>query len=326
MICWPQPETSMTEHPLVYISVLNWNAAQQTIDCLRSLEQLDYPHYRVIVVDNASRDSSPARIRAAFPQAAVVESGENRGYAGGHSLAVDLALRAGADLIWLLNNDLTVQPDTLRHLVAAYQQHGAALYGSVPLAAADQPLGSTPVIFARKYLRADFRQRLFVLRPFAAYADLFPGDTPRPVAALSGSSFMIPTAVIRRHGFMDVSFFLYAEEVDYCFRLRAQGIPSIIVPASRVVHRKSQSFSLGDDLRAAAIYYRTRNQLLFIRRHNHPFFVFWALVRNTLLLLAYPITRGRRGLADARMMLRAMLDALRGRTGKTIAPEHLLDS
>lgn len=316
----------MSDSPLVYISVLNWNRCEQTIDCLRSLSLLDYPNFRIVVVDNASVDGSVTRLRQTFPDVTLIESDANRGYAGGHRLAVDYALQHHADLIWLLNNDLRVEPAALRRLVEAYQSSGDALYGSIPLEMALQndDLNSALVTFPLKYFRKDFRQELFVLRPFRKYGELFADTFPREVSGLPGSSLMIPARVIERHGFMDETFFLYAEEIDYCFRLRRQGVASIIVPASIVFHRKSQSTAINPALRHAAVYYRTRNQLLFIKRHNHPFFFVWGLTRNVLLMGAHCVLKGGKGVQTARFMARGMVDALQNRSGKTIAPEALV--
>ena len=309
-------------NPLVYISVLNWNQHEQTIRCLESLAALDYPQYRVIVVDNASDDGSVSVLRQRFPDVTLIEAAENSGYAGGHQHTVDRALQDGADLVWILNNDLTVQPDTLSQLVTAYQTHGMALYGSVPLeAAAPDDLNGARVLFASKYFRLPFRQRLFVLWPFRTYGELFPLAEPRPVAGLSGSSLLIPTAIIRAHGFMDTTYFLYGEEVDYCFRLREQGIASIIVPRSVVFHRRAQSTAGSARLGHIATYYRTRNQILFIRRHNHAGYVLAAVVRN---LIMAGLTSGRVGLQRAGFILRGTWDGLRGRRGKTLAPEDTL--
>ena len=72
--------------PLVYISILNWNGYALTIECLKSLEVLNYPNYRVIVVDNHSVDNSVEMIQKAFPDIHLIESSSNLGFAGGHEL------------------------------------------------------------------------------------------------------------------------------------------------------------------------------------------------------------------------------------------------
>jgi GT2 family glycosyltransferase len=125
-------------NPKVCISILNWNGAEKTIACLETVRALDYDNYTVIVVDNASRDESVARIRAAFPDVEVLQAETNLGYAGGHRLALEHVMDRGVDLFWVLNNDTTVRPDALSALVAAYQRWGDAIYGSVTLRADDE--------------------------------------------------------------------------------------------------------------------------------------------------------------------------------------------
>ena len=311
----------MPSDPLVYISVLNWNRPDQTLACLKSLESLEYDHYHIVVVDNASQDDSVALL-SGIEHVSFIQSAENRGYAGGHQLAAECAQADGAQLLWILNNDLTVQPDTLRELVTAYQAHPSGIYGSVPLQSASiTDIDSAAVQFPRKYFRMPFRQQLFVLRPYDTYHRLFPERRPQAVASLSGASLLIPLRVIEQYGFMDTSYFLYLEEVDYCFRLRQHNIPSIVVPTSIVFHRRSQSSEENEAVKCMIIYYRTRNQLLFIRRYNASFFFVWGLLRNIFMFVLVCLTKGRSGRRRSKCILRGSLDAISNKRGKTFAPE-----
>ncbi len=101
----------------VCIIVLNWNNAPDTLECLHSLASLEYPDYHVLVVDNGSTDDSVSLIRAAFPAVEILETGANLGYAGGNNAGIRHALAAGADLVCILNNDVTVEPGFLTPLV-----------------------------------------------------------------------------------------------------------------------------------------------------------------------------------------------------------------
>ena len=103
----------------VAIIVLNWNNAPDALECLRSLEQLDYTGYRAVVVDNGSANDSVATIAAAYPDVTILEAGENLGYTGGNNLGLEYALNNDCDYVWLLNDDVTVAPDSLSALVSA---------------------------------------------------------------------------------------------------------------------------------------------------------------------------------------------------------------
>ena len=107
-----------TQVPLVAVVLLNWNRPADTIDCLSSLDELDYPRVHAIVVDNGSTDGSVDRIRAARPDVEIIEAGRNGGFSGGNNLGVRRALEVGARYVWLLNNDTIVTPGSLSALVA----------------------------------------------------------------------------------------------------------------------------------------------------------------------------------------------------------------
>ena len=82
----------------VFIIVLHYGSREDTNECLKSLERLDYDNFEIIVVDNDK---------------------ENRGFAGGNNIGIKQALEKGADYILLLNNDTIVEKDFLKKLVEA---------------------------------------------------------------------------------------------------------------------------------------------------------------------------------------------------------------
>lgn len=321
-----------SDSPRVYISVLNWNGADNTIRCLESLEHLNYPNYRVLVVDNASMDNSVARIQAAFPNVDIICSSENLGYAGGNRLALERAMQDGAELFWILNNDASVEPDTLSALVEAYRRHGLAVYGSVILQPDDQRL----VAFGGGY-QLDISGHPRALGEYnplrgLSYSECFSHQNERIVGAVNGSSLMIPVLVAEKHGFMDETFFMNVEEVDYCFRLGRRGVPSLIVPTSIVMHMWGGSYKHSSFLDNLLNYYLRRNHLIFIRRwEGRRVFIkeLYKYFRNSwrfqLLSILFP-QKARAQNLRAYMARRAVFDAILNRMGKRFAPEECLEN
>jgi GT2 family glycosyltransferase len=88
----------------------------------------------------------------------------------------------------------------------------------------------------------------------------------RKVWDVNGCSMLIPLPVIEAHGFIDDSFFLYGEEIDYCLRLNQKGVPVVVVPGSVVVHGVGRSFT-NSRLGLVRVYYTTRNQFLLFRQY-----------------------------------------------------------
>ena len=313
-------------NPHVCISILNWNGAEKTIACLESARALDYDNVTVIVVDNASRDDSVTRIRAAFPDMELLQADTNLGFASGHRFALDHVMDRDVDLFWVLNNDATVRPGTLSALAAAYTRHGDAIYGSVTLRAEDELRvqfgGGWEVDAEGKPIFA-----LYNATRGMAYERYLTGQPERIVADVTGSSLMVPLNVVRQHGFFDEAFFFYAEETDYCLRMGKRGVPSVIVPESAIVHEGAGSFTAqSSDLDWVRLYYRRRNLLTVAKRHRATRFFLRRLgremVRCVWAVLA-SLKHNRRLVMTGECKSRcfAVRDVILNRMGKTYAPE-----
>ena len=311
--------------PLVCISIVNWNTTPSTLTLLRSLEELTYRTFRVIVVDNNSQEDPTAAIVQHHPEVTVIRSPENLGYAGGHRIAWGKAKNDGAELLWLLNPDVILEPDTLGTLVSAYCGNPAALYGSVPLdTGRTEDIGSATVRSADKYIHTPYREPLIARKSYkSTFSDIFPNNQNRIVAALHGCSWLLPLAIAKEHGFLDESYFLYAEEIDYCLRLATAGIPSILVADSHVFHHGEGATRGNHRLSAIMTYYQVRNHLLLVRRFQSTYEYICLLLRKALLIVPYaikPPLHPRR----AWCVFLGIRDALMNRRGKTLSPEDVL--
>lgn len=319
-----------TSKPLVYISVLNWNSADNTICCLESLQHLNYPNYRILVVDNAPMDDSIARIHAAFPDIEIICSPENLGYAGGNRLALERALRDGAELFWILNNDAQVEPGALTALVEAYERHRLAIFGSVIVKPGTQRLIAFGGGWSLDAKGCPHAVGIYNNLAGLPYNECFSDPKDRVVGTVEGSSMMIPIEIVKTCGFMDESFFLNVEEVEYCFRLARHGIPSIIVPNSIVIHGGGGSYNYSPMLRAILKYYRQRNRLVLIRKYEGLRLFLKELCRyfkNTKRFQLLAILRPQVARADdleAYMIRLGVIDAILGRMGKRFAPEDYI--
>ncbi|MBB6097613.1 hypothetical protein HNR42_001030 [Deinobacterium chartae] len=251
--------------PVVYIVLLNWNGWADTIACLQSLRTLHTPH-RVVVVDNASRNDSVSRIKQAFPEIPVLQSGGNLGFSGGNNVGIRHALEAGADYVWLLNNDTLVFPDSLEELLkTADQCPGAGVIGSV-LYYLEQPervqaWGGGKIIMplgiARHYLEA---------QPL--------GKT----SYITGASMLIRREVLEQVGLLDDGFFMYWEDTDYSFRVRRAGWEIAVAPGSKILHKESASLG---QYNPVTIGYRNRSALRFFRKHSR-----WGVLPALIGILA----------------------------------------
>lgn len=312
--------------PSIGMIIVNWNAAGDTIACLESLSamSLSQPGCRCYVVDNASTDSSPERILRAQPQAVLIQAATNGGYATAFNLGCRRAAEDGVEYLWLLNNDTAVAPDALAVLLDAARHHGPAIYSPLIL----QEGQSNSVWYAGG--RLDWRLKSDHVVPQGDNAQV--DDRPRQVAWATGCSLFCSMDVVQRIGPMDERYFLYLEDVDWCLRARALGIPTIFVPRARIIHGVSRSVRHLDPYLLR--YYSWRNYYLLLTAHGRwwqRLYGYGDLVSRfakiATRLALFPAYRQDR-LYQGRTQ--ALCDFLRGRFGvcrpwpavKTIEPLH----
>ena len=299
--------------PLVGIIVVNYNSARFIDDFCASLKAIDYPAWRLIVIDSGSTDESMRSIESAFAGCATFEAvrcDENIGFAAGANLPFDRGLVDGCAFVLFLNNDTTVSPDFLMRLVDVADARSIV----VPkiLYAADHRLISTHA--------GGFDWRLGVFRDtYAGQVD--GGATSVRRENLATASFccaLVPVQAFRDAGRLDERFFMYYEETDWIRRAQAYGYRVRYEPSSIIYHSESGS-SGGGWMTPFKQYYATRNRLYLVRKHttsraSYAYFTlyFWATRAVTATKLVW-----RRQWRLLRAMALGTLDYYRGRMGRT---------
>jgi GT2 family glycosyltransferase len=126
--------------PLVYVLVVNWNRWNETVQCVRAVQQSTYEPARVVIIDNGSDTPVPD---GRLAEVELVENGANLGYAGGNNAGIRLALERGAAYVWILNNDARPEADALAELVAAAESDSGwgALTSRIRLADGSEDVG-----------------------------------------------------------------------------------------------------------------------------------------------------------------------------------------
>jgi GT2 family glycosyltransferase len=234
----------------VAVVVLNWNRWQDTVGCLASLHLQDYPNFYLLVVDNGSTDDSVAQIKNSEPTIELLQSGFNLGFGGGCNVGIRKALADGADYVWLVNSDATVDPHALSALVKVAEQNlSLGSVGSV-LYEVDAP--------DQVQLWGGGRVRLWSGR---SRHQLSPG----PLDFISGASVLLRRAALEEVGLFDQpTFFMYWEDTDLGFRLRRAGWQLAVAHDSRVWHKQSASLGKRNPLLDE---YFVRSGVRFLRRH-----------------------------------------------------------
>ena len=285
------------------IILLNWNGLQDTLECLDSLQQLTYPSFEIILVDNGSTDHSLEVIKERYPLLTTVENETNLGFAEGNNRGMAKAMERGADWIVLLNNDTVVAPNFLEALALAAKDHPEAGVLGAKIFYHNEP---ATLWYAGGGVDRRTWSCYHVGNGHPDFNEKYRTITPTEYAC--GCALAVSKEALCAVGGISSEYFLIWEEIDWCYRLRQAGFECLFIPGARVWHKLSQSFVEGNR-GPMWHYFYMRNRLLFIKRHAKPkerlrFYIQVLLPelfglpkpqRNASLLGVFDFFRGRLG-------------------------------
>jgi len=284
------------------VIIVSYNVRDFLEQCLISLQSsLEGIEHEVWVVDNASTDGSAGMVRRRFPWVKLIENRENVGFARANNQALR---RAAGRYVCLLNPDTLVKTDTFTKLLDFLREHPeAGMVGCKVL----NPDGTLQLACRRSYptpwvafTRLVGLSRLFPRsRLFGRYnlTYLAPNEI-HEVEAISGSFMLFRAEAAQQVGPLDESFFMYGEDLDFCYRFREAGWKIFYVPTTHVVHFKGESWKRSELDRLRHFYQAMR---LFVRKHFHRrygLFAVWMLTLAIWVRAAFSvIARGLRRVA-----------------------------
>lgn len=243
-----------TSTPKVTAIILNFNLVQYTIECLHSLENIDYPNLEILVIDNGSTDDSIKRLKETFPHLDVHATGENLGYTGGINVGFQRALMGKPKYILVLNPDTEVDPRFLSYLVAAMEAR--------PMAA-----GACGTIYTdHERTRVWYAGgRMIPWRGLAVHNHeneiLDPAllGEPYPVTFVTGCMILFRAALLEEVGLEDERFFMVLDDIEFSARILKKGYELLYVPKALIYHKV-----MGEKESPFKLYYGVRNRLLLI--------------------------------------------------------------
>lgn len=260
--------------PLVYVIILNYNNLHDTIETIRSVLAIEYDNFRVLLVENSTDRAVIDAIRAKFPDIDILETGRNLGYAGGNNVGILHAMRQEPDYIFVLNNDIGVEPRALAILVHELETHRDC--------AACQPLAvyaeNPGVIWS-----AGTKMHLGYPRLYLKNSSRPPGQSGEPPFGLVGCALLFRVSALRDVGLFDESLFLMHEETDWCIRAKEMGYSLLVVPGARVQHKVSATLG---SLSEVYLYYVARNWVLVAKKHFR--FSEYCYILLTEFLIRFP--------------------------------------
>lgn len=264
------PKTAASKK--IAVIILNFNNADDTVECAKSLSQFEGQTCSIIVVDNCSTDNSIDTLAEGLKTIDhhLIVSPENHGYAAGNNLGIKYAISNDYDYICILNNDTLVIDNSISQLASFLSRdHRCSVAG--------------PAI--REYRQPDIVQSagaeiniltgsidpLYAGTPFI---DLPPSSYA--CGYIGGACMMFRACDFERLGYIPENYFLFFEETEWCYQATKHVGPVKCVPTLSILHKGSASISKNNVNKSELI---AKNRVVFEKRNATPLeFVIFALI------------------------------------------------
>ncbi len=248
----------------VSIIIVNWNTRDLLAQCLQSIcDAASNLSFEIIVVDNASTDGSQALVRQSFPNVRLIENTENVGFARGNNQG--LAVSKGRYAL-LLNSDALLLANAAQMMLDLAEAKPQAGIVGAQLLNPDDSFQASHTPFPnlwQEFLTLSGLGRMLYGR---WYPSRGPEEDkgPQRVGYVEGACMLVRREAFEDVGGLDEGYFMYAEEVDWCYTMREKGWQVWYQPAAKVVHLGGGSSRSQRTQREADLY---RSRVRFFRKH-----------------------------------------------------------
>ena len=250
------------------VIIVSYNTRADLLRCLESVFASTWSGtLKVFVVDNGSVDGSVEAVKGQFPQVRLMASNENLGFARANNLAIK---ESTADYVLLLNPDTVVDANSFTSSADYLARHPDAGMLSCKLVVAD---GSLDLACRRSFptawdgfCRASGLSRWFPRSRLTARYNLtfLSEDETYPVDAVNGAYMFCTRQAVDAVGPMDADYFMYAEDMDWCYRFWQAGYQVVYHPGTTTLHLKGKSSSARSAKMIRAMF---QSNLLFCQKH-----------------------------------------------------------
>jgi GT2 family glycosyltransferase len=289
---------AVREMPQLSIIIVNWNSKDYLCKCLQSIyAKTRGITFEIIVVDGASFDGCGEMLAREFPQVKFVQSEKNVGFAKANNLGFE---QSCGDCVLFLNPDTEIVGDAINTLHDFLKKNsdvgivGAKLLntdGSVQTSC----IQTFPTIL-NQFFDAEILRNAFPHHSFWGIAPLFSGDkNPAEVEVISGACLMLARETFLKIGKFSDDYFLYAEDLDLCYKTNLAGLKNYFVPSATIIHhgggssRQTQSVFSTVMMRESVYRFLKKFRGGFYAAAFRALVALGALGRLALLLILFPI-------------------------------------
>ena len=260
---------------------LSYNTRDLTEQALRTvLDAAEHMEVEIFVVDNASADGSADMVAEKFPQVQLIRNEDNVGFAAGNNVALRQVV---GEYVLIINTDTIVRRDTLRAMAEFLDAHPEAGACGCKILDPDGTLQldsrrgfPTPVA---AFCKMSGLSRLFPNHPVISHYHMTYLDPEQTAAVevLSGSCMMLRKTAMDQVGLLDEDYFMYGEDIDWCYRIHQVGWKVFYVPTTEIIHFRGES---GRGVPLRILYRKSQAMSIFVNKHmarRFRFFPLWLL-------------------------------------------------
>ncbi len=229
------------------IIIVSFNTKELTLDCLKSIYATAVDlNPEVIVIDNASTDGSVLAIATQFPQIKLIKNSRNLGFTKANNQGIKVS---SGSYVMLLNSDTIVSPGAIQTLIDFMDHHPRVGIAAPQLLNPDgsiQPNGGFLPRLSNIIAWMFFIDDLPFVRPWfwsyqLRYLPKF--RTIRSLGWVQGAAMLLRRSMLDQIGLLDENIFMYAEDVEICYRARKSSWQVMLLPQAQIIHKGFQSGS-----------------------------------------------------------------------------------
>lgn len=278
--------------PRVYCVILHGSqipsGRELLMDTLESVMRMTYPDFTVVVVDNGSLDGSREIVRTAFPRVTLIENGRNLGFGGGNNVGIEFALKQGAAWVFLLNDDVKVEPGLLSELMGVALSDARIGMLSPKIYYYSQPTkfwyaGGTVNYFTGVVSHRGLRQE-----------DRGQYGLVEDTEYITGCAMLMRRELLEKVGMFDPEYFpIYSEDADLSVRSQRAGWRLVYVGQAKMWHKVSASS--GGGMTAFKTQLKVEHNFIFFRRYArwyHWLTIPWCIGAMAALFLLEELLKG----------------------------------
>lgn len=242
---------------IIYAIIVTYNGAKWIDKCFGSLMNSSIP-VKILAIDNASTDGTPAIVREKYPQVEVIETGLNLGFGKANNIGLKRALDENADYAFLLNQDAWVEEDTLEKLIFAQKAYpDFHLLSPIHLAGNGMTIDRNFQNYISSQFTPGFLSDLFLKKLKPIYEGKY----------ANAAAWLLTRFCLETVGGFDPHFKQYGEDDDYILRLHKAGLKLGIVPDTKIFHDRPQNGQMNKSFYENRVYTRA---LLTNKQTNPP--------------------------------------------------------